>query len=248
MIQLLVKKMANLITENKNITKDPMYNPIFLKAGLAHIYKILDRITCQIDAKLILCFDENADIQPTILPLKYSVKANVSYDLNQLADQEGNIEENCTNAFINKITIIENFSYLDCQETEIPFDTLFLTILDEVNVANYTESTDIVNKVVEILKLVYNDSNKIVNEIVKGNIDPGSGLTQYQKQIKHDLYQSTVISLNDETAYVLESLTLEVDKVDAFGQVSLGIKSISLEMFVELENENPENIDVSTTC
>jgi len=120
--------------------------------------------------------------------------------------------------------------------------------LDEVNVANYTESTDIVNKVVEILKLVYNDSNKIVNEIVKGNIDPGSGLTQYQKQIKHDLYQSTVISLNDETAYVLESLTLEVDKVDAFGQVSLGIKSISLEMFVELENENPENIDVSTTC
>lgn len=74
--------MANLIIENKNVTSEPMYNPIFLKAGLAKIYKILDKFTCAVDDKLMMCFNGDSLIDAADLPLKYSMKCSVSYDLN----------------------------------------------------------------------------------------------------------------------------------------------------------------------
>ena len=245
MITHLVDRMANLIIKNKNSTKDPMYNPIFLKAGLAKIFHILDKITCQIDAKLIMCFDDDANISPEMLPPKYTCQANVSYDLNQLGDQYGEIEPNCTNAFIKTLTIVENFNYIECQEEQIPFDGLFVELLGEIASVDIYDS---VSQAISILAEVYNSGQKIVNVIDKINIDENSGVRQKSRQIKHDLYQSTVISLANEDAHCLEGFNLEVDKADAFGQMAISVKSVTLEMDIHSDVDNPINIDVSTTC
>lgn len=240
--------MASLIVENINTTIDPMYNPIFLKAGLAKIFKILNKTTCHIDDKLLICFDSGSSLDPVVLPTKYSAKINVQYDLNWLADQDGEIEDHCTNAFVNKITLMENLSFNECAEDNIDVDDVISRILDEIESTNFIQTTEQVGNAIDVVRLFLAAPQRIVNINDMRYMDENSGQYNINRRITHDLHQSTVISLNGADAYVIDTFSIEMDKNDAFGQITLAIKAVSIEVLIEEETDNPVNIDVSTVC
>lgn len=93
--------MATKIIENVNTLIVPNNMPVYIKTGVAKIYHLYDKKTTSYSGKFYSCFNDG--LTAAILPLQYAFKLEVSYDLNYLADQDGEVEDKCSAAHIKKI-------------------------------------------------------------------------------------------------------------------------------------------------
>jgi hypothetical protein len=236
-----------LIVENLNKTHDEINHPIFLKAGLAKIYKIADKTTCHVDNKLSMCFDDN--LEPFELPIKYTVEFKIHYDLNWLADQDGVVEENCTKAFVKQININESFTYFECAEEHIDFDNLLSDILNEVIISSLTKTRTTVENSLRVVQDAIASEHLIRNDKLMEYIDAESGAKRIVRHVTRKLFQTTVVNLNDG-GYILDTLNLESNKEEAFGTLSLKIKAVTIDPEIIVKDENPPNInlDMETDC
>jgi hypothetical protein len=221
-----------LIVENLNKTHDEINHPIFLKAGLAKIYKIADKTTCHVDNKLSMCFDDN--LEPFELPIKYTVEFKIHYDLNW---------------FVKQININESFTYFECAEEHIDFDNLLSDILNEVIISSLTKTRTTVENSLRVVQDAIASEHLIRNDKLMEYIDAESGAKRIVRHVTRKLFQTTVVNLNDG-GYILDTLNLESNKEEAFGTLSLKIKAVTIDPEIIVKDENPPNInlDMETDC
>jgi hypothetical protein len=90
---------------------------------------------CELNYKLVACNISNppSAVRFDNSPETYNATFQIGYDINYLADQDGTVDEQCTRAFINKISTKEQFGYLSCMETEINFDNFLSDLIDTIS-------------------------------------------------------------------------------------------------------------------
>lgn len=169
---------------------------------------------------------------------------NVSYDLNFIADQDGTVDNNCTRAFINKIVIKEQFGYPDCLEDNIQFATFLEALLSEV--ATWVDS-DILTTMSTICTEVYNHPATIKNSTVYKTMDITTGLFNFQKTVKAEVFQFQSILLNDVNRF-LESFEIECTKDPSGLTIKIKAKVLTLSVLLTKLPGNIEDISLAAAC
>lgn len=101
------------------------------------------------------------------------------HTLNWIADQDGNVDEKCVRAFINKITINESFSYIECMENRINFNYILEELLLSTTFA--TNINPIANTIYSIGSGVVSNISSIYNDKLYKTMDISSGVMNYRK-------------------------------------------------------------------
>lgn len=238
------------LMSTKNITTEPQYFPVYIKKGIAQIYKILDKITCILNIKCYNCFDENSAITPNNMPPKYTANCEVQYEPNYIADQDGVIDEDCINAQIRKISINESFNHQACQQN-IAFDDLIVLIFEGIQSA--CPEISAIPTILNIVNIVRNNVTSGVgtkNIITINSFDDVIGVEKIDTTIKTEVFQSQINAMNaDKDEYILESFQIEAQSNNGvFFDVSFVCKLASIKLDFKIVGENPVDIDMKVEC
>ena len=235
-----------IISEDINTNKTPSYTTRALKYNLFDIQHINDTIVCEISLKLQGCYDDNDLIlNVNNLPSTYQAQMKADHNLNQIADQDGNIDEKCTRAFINKISINETFSYIDCMEDNIHFDYILDEILLAITLAE--NINPIADTIYNIATGVITNLSSIYNDKLYQTMDISSGIMTYKKMRKWDLFQFDSLPLYDNQQF-LESFNLECKKEGSDLSIQLNAKVMTVDIILQKIIGNTEPVDLSASC
>jgi len=183
-----------------------------------------------------------------MLPTKYTGSMNANYDLNYLADQDGNVDENCTCAFINKINVQEQFSYLKCMENKIPFNSILQQIIDAISAANDPDlPLALLDKIKSITDEIKLHQSSLINENIYTIMDIESGTLTNQKNIKIELFQFNAESLSNGNQFI-ESYTVDCKKDGQNLDIEFKAKLLSLEVILQKISGNINPIDLGAEC
>lgn len=235
-----------IISDDINTTKTPTYKTIALKYNLFDIQHINDIITCEASLKLEGCYDENDTIlNVENLPSSYQAQMKAGHTLNWIADQDGNVDEKCVRAFINKITINESFSYIECMENRINFNYILEELLLSTTFA--TNINPIANTIYSIGSGVVSNISSIYNDKLYKTMDISSGVMNYRKLRKQELFQFDSLPLYDNQQF-LESFNLECKKEGNSFSMHLTAKVMTVDIILQKITGNTEPVDLSATC
>lgn len=235
-----------IISEDINTNKTPSYMTRALKYNTFDIQHINDTVTCEISLKLEGCYDDSDNIlNVNNIPSSYSAQMKADHNLNQIADQDGNVDEKCTRAFINKITLNETFSYLECMENTIQFNY----ILEELLLAaTFADSINpIVDTIYNIATGIVSNVSVVYNDKIYQTMDISSGVMTYKKIKKWDLYQFDSLPLYDNQQF-LESQKLECKKDGSGFSMELSARVMTVDIILQKISGNTEPVNLSAEC
>jgi hypothetical protein len=151
----------------------------------------------------------------------------------------------CIRAFINKITLNETFSYIDCMEDQIHFDYM----LDEILLA--TTLTDNINPITDtihnIVTGIITNLSVIYNDNLYQTMDINSGVMIYKKMRKYELFQFDSLPLYDNQQF-LESFNLECKKEGGSLSIKLTAKVMTVDIIIEKITGDTEPVNLSAVC
>lgn len=235
-----------VLSNDINTTKSPTYKTRALKYDMFDVQHITDMITCEIAMKLYGCYEENDTIlNMENFPASYTAQMKSEHNINFIADQDGNVDEKCIRAFINKINLIESFSYLECMEGKIFFDTLLTELLFDITLPS--DIHDIAQTIYNISDGVINNLSVIYNDTEYKTMDINSGVMTVQKNRKYELYQFDSLPLYDNQQF-LESFNISCKKEG--GGISIDVKAtlLTVDIIISKITGNTEPVNLSADC
>jgi hypothetical protein len=196
--------------------------------------------------KLEGCYnDDDIILHTNNLPYSYKAQMKADHNINWIADQNGNVDEKCIRAFINKITLVESFSYIECMENKIKFNY----ILDELLLScTYSYNINpIVNTIYNIINGIINNTSVIYNDMLYKTIDINSGVMNYQKSRKWELYQFDSLPLYNNQQF-LENFSLEFKKDGSNLSIQLKSKITTVDIIIQKITGDTEPVSLSASC
>lgn len=251
-----------LIVENKNTSVQPQYKQRAIKYNVFKNYKIMDQHTCDIQNKYVYCVEDECDsgqpITPCTIPSSYSAKLQVGYNLHYIMDQDGTVDQNCIRAFINKISISEEFSFFECEEETIRFDCkeregdcLLLSLFEHIGAnEDMVDTKDIVIDISEIVSNLFQSpaiDRLLVNETNNKMFDENFMVYKLSKNIRYELFQydSILLKSGENTNYILDSFTLSANDEGGLLTIQLSARLISITPYLTEYTGDLEPVDVS---
>lgn len=189
--------------------------------------------------------DDYSALNPLQLPATYSTNLTVGYELNYIADQDGNVDENCTRAFINRIVTKEQFGYIDCMEDKIHFHNFLSDLLTEM--ATSLPFNDILTVMKNVAVDTKSNIAAITNEQVYKTLDITSGIYNLQKTLQTELFQFQSIPLYSDNKF-LEGFELECTKEVGGFSIKLKAKILTLRVIIQKLPGNAPSVELSATC
>lgn len=235
-----------VISNDKNILTQPQFTQRAIKFNLFDVWHLYDTVVCETSLKLEGC--DNAApsfLSAANMPTTYNAAFNVGYDLNYLADQDGTVDVNCTRAFINKITMKEQFNYIKCMEDMIPFDNVLNYLMADIGVLDV--GSTLLSTIQTAVSGVYDNTATTRNDTNYTTLDINSGAYNRQKIIKTDLFQFQSLPLYDGQQF-LESFELECNKESGNLSISLKIKTMTLDIILTKLRGNAVAVPLAAEC
>ena len=235
-----------VISDDINTNRTPTYTTRALKYNKFDIQHINDIVVCELSMKLEGCYnDDDIILHSNNLPSSYKAQMKADHNINQIADQDGNVDEKCIRAFINKITLNESFSYIECMKNKIQFDY----ILDELLLSStYAHNINpIMNTIYNVVNGVITNTSAIYNDMLYKTMDINSGVMNYQKSRKQELYQFDSLPLYDNQQF-LESFSLEFKKDGSSLSIQLKAKIMTVDIIIQKITGDTEPVNLSASC
>ena len=177
-------------------------------------------------------------------PESFNAAFSIGYDINYLADQDGNFDPNCTSAFINKIATKEQFSYLSCMEGVVDTTGYLRDLVSDIALA--FPGDQIIYDIDIATTAVINEPATTFHSFLYKTLDLSSGIYNYQRNIKREVFQYQAIPLDGHQ--ILESYELNLSKEGGNLSVTLKIKAIAINLILAKLPGNATDIPLVVSC